>query len=205
MFTWVFYLKKICMKQQFKLQNKSNKTFIQLLNDNSFIYTQDSYEQNNKSFFEKLVVFFLPLKYIFQVHSPDSVFPLFLDLITVFIILIDFFLIPLSLSFTEVQESPELDLYSWGVTGFFCFILIQSFSIAVYIKGQLVYDRMVIAKQYFKSYFFIDLIATIPFDSFINTNSGSSGSTSLLRIFRFFRILRTLKLLQGQKLKNLMD
>lgn len=195
MFTWVFYLKKICMIQKFKLQNKQNQTFIQLLNDNSFIYTQESQEQNKKSFLEKLVVFFQPLKILFQVHSPDSVFPLFLDFITVLIILIDFFLIPLSLSFTEVQASPELDLYSWAVTGFFCFILIQSFSIAVYIKGQLVYDRFVIANLYFKSYFFIDLVATIPFDSFINAESGSSGSTSLLRIFRFFRILRTLKLL----------
>ena len=44
----------------------------------------------------------MPLKNILKVYSPDEDLPLFIDFLTVIIILLDFFLIPLSLSFEEV-------------------------------------------------------------------------------------------------------
>jgi len=43
-----------------------------------------------------------PLKSLFKVYTPDETLPLTIDFLTVVIILSDFFLIPLSLSFVEV-------------------------------------------------------------------------------------------------------
>jgi hyperpolarization activated cyclic nucleotide-gated potassium channel 2 len=46
--------------------------------------------------------------------------------------------------------------------------IIQNFNIAVLVNGELIYDRKVIAKNYLKFWFGIDLISTIPYELIVN-------------------------------------
>ena len=65
-----------------------------------------------------------------------------------------------------------------------------------------VMDRCIIAKDYLKSWFVIDLIAILPFEWFVPTNGDAANMIRFIRIGRITKILKLLKLLRLMKLQK---
>ena len=65
-----------------------------------------------------------------------------------------------------------------------------------------IYDRCLLTKSYLKGWFFIDLIAIIPFSLFLGSD-GSGEAANLIRFTRFGRVVRMLKLAKLMRLMKL--
>ena len=76
--------------------------------------------------------------------------------------------IPLQLTFSDEIKSNFFDIFKNFIICFYFLDIIQNFNIAVLVNGELIYDRKVIAKNYLKYWFGIDLISTIPFELIVN-------------------------------------
>ena len=71
--------------------------------------------------------------------------------------------------------------------------------------GDLVYDQKKIALKYVKSFFIIDLVATLPFDLMFGTKDSDSGvnrSAKLVNLGKIMKLLRGLKLLRLRRLQK---
>jgi len=91
---------------------------------------------------------------------PDNLFKQIWDLVMLIFILYQSVVIPLKLSF-DVQVHDTIDLVQDC-----CFFIdiILNFNLAHYEKGVLIGERKQIAINYLKSWFFIDLLATLPYN-----------------------------------------
>jgi hypothetical protein len=83
------------------------------------------------------------------------------------------------------------------ITAYYFIDILLNFNTGYYEKNELVIDRELIARKYLRLYFWIDMIATVPFEAmFVSddaqeaTNDSSNNYISLLRFFKFFRLLR---------------
>ena len=73
-----------------------------------------------------------------------------------------------------------------------CFIIdiVFNFRTAFYDKqGKLELDHKLISRNYLRSWFFIDLIASVPTDWF-NTGTGAIGAAKMPRLLRLGRLLK---------------
>jgi hypothetical protein len=71
--------------------------------------------------------------------------------------------------------------------------------------GHLVYDQKKIALKYMRSYFIIDLVATLPFDVMVgggDSDSGVNRSAKLINLGKIMKLLRGLKLLRLRRLQK---
>jgi hypothetical protein len=94
--------------------------------------------------------------------------------------------------FDEPQAVHDTNL----VFDFFFFLEIcLTFCTAYDDNGKLIYDRRQVAMRYLKSWFIIDLIATIPFDMFVDAIENSTSSTMALKIAKVLRLPRILRLM----------
>ena len=77
---------------------------------------------------------------------------------------------------------------------FFAADLILQFFISYYDSNQdLVTNRKLIAIHYIKSWFFLDLIALLPFNYMIESSESSKDYSSLARLSRLPRLYRLVK------------
>jgi hypothetical protein len=81
------------------------------------------------------------------------------------------------------------------VTAMFAMDIILSFNTGFVNEetGQFISDRSKIANRYLQFWFWIDIIATIPFDQILPLFIGNSSSITAIRMIRFLRILRIAK------------
>ena len=68
----------------------------------------------------------------------------------------------------------------------------------------LIIDRTNIAKDYLRAWFWIDFIATIPFEEVTGATAGSDSVNKLGRLGKIFRLLRIFKLLRILKLGRIL-
>ena len=71
--------------------------------------------------------------------------------------------------------------------------------------GNLCYDQKRIAFRYMRSFFIIDLVATIPFDLIFNSGESDNGvnrSAKLVNLGKIMKLLRGLKLLRVYRLQK---
>jgi hypothetical protein len=82
------------------------------------------------------------------------------------------------------------------VTAMFAIDILLSFNTGFVNEesGQFVSDRNKIAKRYLQFWFWIDMLATIPFDQILPLFIGNSSSITSIRMIRFLRILRIAKI-----------
>ena len=112
-----------------------------------------------------------------------------------------------SCCFTPVQIAlfEELNKF-WSVLNIIidiCFFIdvIVTFNLAIYNDNlEVIEDRFAIAKTYLTGWFFIDVIAIVPFSLFIG--SSASKMVRVVRLGRISKILKLLKLLRLFKLKK---
>ena len=100
-----------------------------------------------------------------------------------------------------------------GITAFSIDILLL-IDIAINFRTQFFskYDRLrlrtdpiFIAKRYFFTYFWLDLITSLPFEFFVNPQGSKREEvTSYIKMLRVFRLLRILKLLRAFRVLRMM-
>jgi CRP-like cAMP-binding protein len=96
----------------------------------------------------------------------------------------------------DVHPSAEVMVFDRFIDCYFIIDLLLNFRTA-YINsasGEPVWDPRMIARQYLKSWFPIDLVASIPFDVILSNTSGRFPR--LVRIMRLFRLAKLVKLLK---------
>jgi hypothetical protein len=94
----------------------------------------------------------------------------------------------------DVPPSTLTIQFSFFVTAMFAVDIILSFNTGYVDEetGQFISDRRMIAVRYMKFWFWVDILATIPFDAIIPFLVGSNSAQNLtaIRMIRFLRILR---------------
>jgi CRP-like cAMP-binding protein len=131
-----------------------------------------------------------------MVIRPDNAWKIawdiFLFLLTIYSVASAFYVIGMNIPTTGTLES-----FNNFVTVMFAVDLLLSFNTA-YIDGEtglFIMNRPAIAGHYLKFWFWIDFVATIPFDSIIDAVVSGSGSYLVaIRMIRFLRIMRIAKL-----------
>ena len=84
------------------------------------------------------------------------------------------------------------------LTVLFFLDIVLNFFTGFYDKGLEVKNKSLIAKDYIKFWFWIDLMASFPFD--VITTGGTKGAGGAVKVTKLFKIMRILKLLRLLKL-----
>jgi len=103
---------------------------------------------------------------------------------------------------TRNDDYPALTAADFTVTAIFAVDIFISFSTPYQdaFTNKYVYDRWKISKQYVKLWFWIDCLATIPFDSLATlTPAKEAQNASGVRLVRLLRLFRLMKLLKFSK------
>ena len=139
----------------------------------------------------------------FIIH-PDSSWKLAWDTVCFMIILYQAISIPFYLTFMLDASITALSSVDLCFMIFFMFDILFYFNSAFFRNGDLIVNRKEIIKNYMKSWFWIDLISTFPYDTlynYLNIRSHSlSSAPQLLRIIRFYRVLKLLRLARLKRL-----
>ena len=124
------------------------------------------------------------------------------DLIVILLAVYNSFSIPLGLAFAPPSyEYTWVKVLNWLIDVCFFFDIVLSFRTSYFnpITGAEVFDPKMIAKNYLKGRFWIDLISTIPFeliDQIVSTNNSKIGSVfSCLKLIRILRLGRLINYL----------
>ena len=122
-----------------------------------------------------------------------------------------FIVLPLQVTFF-VNEPSEVMSNSWLLDRFVDFIffidMILTFFTPVMDKYDLATSHSQIAKIYLQGWFFIDLVALLPFEDITELFIGSGDLNTLsflvrlLKIFRLFRLVKLLRLFKSFDMKN---
>lgn len=183
----------------------------------------------------------LTSKHILPVFHPYSKLKLTIDWSMVFFILVNVFLLPIQLTFTYTNKPvsmiaegfwmAETDRVLISTMWFLGIISDIVFTMDIFMNlntgyidktGHVELDIKKIRKNYYRTWFFLDLIATVPFDivarilikwldtlnqisfgkSDINTATNPNGfiQIELLGMLKFFKIFKIMKLLRVQRL-----
>jgi len=153
---------------------------------------------------------------IWIIH-PYSSFRLIWDMFTLILLLLNMLVIPIFMAFPVFefdQESVQPNASSLKWFAFWvklisdCFFTIDmglSFRTGILLEGadnEVIINPKKIRKSYFKKWFWMDLISTIPFDVFIGFiasaffGDGLRKSATFLRYFRLTKLFQLLRLLR---------
>jgi CRP-like cAMP-binding protein len=92
------------------------------------------------------------------------------------------------------------------LTVLFFFDIVLNFFTGVYDKGVEVKNKTLIAKDYVKFWFWVDLVASFPFDVITSGTKGAGGAVKVTKLFKIMRILKLLRLLKlGPILKRVKE
>lgn len=136
------------------------------------------------------------------------------DLLVMTALILQSFYIPFCIGFT-VPLRGSLLYVDFLITVAFLIDILLSFNTTFYKSGTLVKNRKVIALNYIKGWFWIDLIASFPYDWVVNQsifiedqNSDDNemfqpgfNSSKLVRMIQILRLFRMVKLIRLAKLK----
>ena len=139
---------------------------------------------------------------------PDSLFIIYWDVLSMLLISYQMLIIPLNIGF-NFQDQSELLMFEFIINLFFFGDIVLTFYTGFYKNTKLIVDRKVIALDYLKGWFWLDLISSFPYswlDGTIFTNSSYDSNfagAELFKIFRFLKFFKILRLLKILKLKNI--
>ena len=112
--------------------------------------------------------------------------------------------IPLVLCYS-IDQNSLIYVLNQMISAYFMIDIVLTFNLAIYekyaillLRGELIYDRKIIAKEYLRGWFSIDIISALPYDDLDTTSAPS-----LVSFFRFFKFIKILRLLRILKLKRL--
>ena len=83
--------------------------------------------------------------------------------------------VPYNLAFAQDKKEEWEEIFSNIVTGMFLFDIVLNFNTGFYNKGKLVLSRKSIALNYLKFWFWMDLLASFPYEIVMNEIMGDSS------------------------------
>ena len=103
--------------------------------------------------------------------------------------------IPFSISFYLTNTHPMLKIDEYANIAFLLDVL-MTFNTSYYCKGMIVQSRKKIAVHYLKSWFFIDLVSSLPYELMVESSDDESTweTVRLLRLLRITKLTRLLRL-----------
>lgn len=135
--------------------------------------------------------------------SPVSGFRLCWDLVAAMLLLYESWATPFALIFLVPDiDLPFMQVADYVILVFFSMDICLNFNTGVLIRGKIALDRKVVATSYLKHWFWLDFIATFPFDMLLPEGNDYSSivrflkTIKLLKTLRYLRLLRTTKELQ---------
>jgi len=154
------------------------------------------------------------------VMNPHWVGRLAWDLVVILLVLMDSMVLPFQLAYKKGDSPDAFDLaWLWITTSLFALDMALNFSTAYEARerdrdkapGTLVTNRIRIAKHYLQSWFFIDLMSTVPWPQLaVLMTGGGEGSNSaqvakLTKVVKFVRFLRLMRMLRLAKLATIWE
>ena len=133
----------------------------------------------------------MQLSTVIPIIHPDSKFRHNWDMIILVVTLYLALEIPISLVF-ELPNLPILTVIDWIISMIFIADLIFNFSTAIEEQGKLVTDRHELARRYFRSWFWVDLVAALPISLFF----GGARVSVIYRLVKLLRFNRLIKLVR---------
>ncbi|MCK5736430.1 MAG: ion transporter [Spirochaetaceae bacterium] len=128
---------------------------------------------------------------------PDSRFKIIWEVYILIVTVAVTIVAPLILVF-DIAMTPIFIAFDILVTLTFATDIVIHFNTAYGSQHELITDRKAIARRYLKRWFFLDLLATLPFTwIFISTRFSA-----LNRVFKYFRLARLFKLFSSAKTLN---
>jgi hyperpolarization activated cyclic nucleotide-gated potassium channel 2 len=119
-------------------------------------------------------------------------------------------MVPFRISFSIELSSGEY-MFEYILTLIFIVDIGVNFNTGFYLRGEFISNRNKIAINYLKFWFWIDFIATFPYDLTIDLATGKDNhddivtdTPQLLRIFKGMRFLRMLKLMRLVKIRTIL-
>eukprot|EP00347_Sterkiella_histriomuscorum_P011676 403371537 len=124
------------------------------------------------------------------------------NIINIILLLYTALIMPYKLAFRDNGEEDMTEYLEILIDALFSIdIIITFFSAIEADDGKITYNMKTIAKKYLKSFFFVDVIASFPFQLLIpaGQNNNYNKLLRLMRLPRFFRIVRVLKIMKNMK------
>ena len=135
---------------------------------------------------------------------PEDQPKVFWDLFITTVLLVSCLLTPFNLAFGELNNDPlEWIIINYTIDICFLIDIIIIFNSAFYDNEFIVVeDRKIIAKEYLRSWFIIDLLAIIPFDLLISTQDQNYGDIArIVRLGRISKLIKMTRLLRKMQRK----
>jgi len=142
--------------------------------------------------------------YKFILH-PESQYRLFWDIVTALLVVILIWLIPFYIGF-DTWSSEKMNALSVFMDVWFICDVFLNFRTGFVDHGATVMDTNKIAKHYFKSWFIIDFVASVPWEIFVGedqatgsktANKASRKSVKMSKYFKIPKLLRMARLLRA--------
>jgi hyperpolarization activated cyclic nucleotide-gated potassium channel 2 len=117
-------------------------------------------------------------------------------------------MVPFHIAFSNTLSDGE-HIFEYCITLIFMSDIAVNFNTGFYNRGEYVSNRYAIAKNYLKFWFWIDFIATFPYDIMVDLTTDRdttdddviTDTPQLLRIFKGMRFLRMLRLMRLVKIR----
>ncbi|CAD8078092.1 unnamed protein product [Paramecium sonneborni] len=166
-----------------------------------YLYFLKQREEEEQQSMPKNEGFSILIKTIMEVSNPTSTFRIIWESISMLFIFVQMIYIPMALSFS-IENKIGMEIVNDIMDIFFVIDMLLNFRLAYYQNGKLEYRLKYIALNYLKLWFWIDVIAVLPFDLMIGNDDNSS--TQILKIVRLFKFVKIVRLLRVLKLGRIL-
>jgi hypothetical protein len=145
----------------------------------------------------------------FRIFFPSGKFKvtwdLFIGVLTVYIAIT----LPMQIAFDTYATGAYVDKIDYLIDVSFFVDIMIAFNTAFFSDEHDAYVtlRNLIAVKYISTYFFIDVVSTVPFDTIVQQvyHMQSLGAIRLIKVIRLFRLLKVVKLIDKGPLRNLVE
>lgn len=131
------------------------------------------------------------------------------DLFTCAVVLYSITVIPYQIAFDSSRSVQNgFDGVDYAVDVIFFLDILVNFNTALVnpVNSTFITDRAIIAKEYLKFWFWIDVAATVPFDDIVSAAIGGDGSAiKAIRLIRIIRLSRLVKLYRMTQNSGVLD
>ena len=133
---------------------------------------------------------------------PENRFKGYWDLFMTLVLLITCMITPIDIAFRPVSETSNInDIINFVIDILFLMDIVVIFNTVYYDSDvNLVEDRKEIANNYIRGWFFVDLLAIVPFDQILNATEFNS----LVRVARVGRLYKLVKLTRLLRILKIM-
>ncbi|XP_040267513.1 potassium/sodium hyperpolarization-activated cyclic nucleotide-gated channel 3 [Bufo bufo] len=142
----------------------------------------------------------------FWIIHPYSDFRFYWDLIMLLLMVANLIILPVGITFFKDQNTPPWIVFNVLSDTFFLADLILNFRTGIVVEDntEIILDPHTIKMKYFKSWFLVDFISSIPVDYiFLIVDLETNVDTEVYKTARAFRIVRFTKILSLLRLLRL--